>query len=137
MRTYILKRLLLMIPTLFGVSLVIWLLVTIAPGDEGAASPDEAQSQEGTGGGESRRIFRAQFNLDKPLFWNDYVDLTPEEVLAAVRTAKPPPSRPPARTLVSPPSNVACCPVPRPARTGATPWRSACGTTTCRGSVWR
>ena len=87
MRTYILKRLLLMIPTLFGVSLVIWVLVTSAPGDEVVVSQEEAQSQEGTGGGESRRIFRAQFNLDKPLFWNDYVDLTPEEVLDAVRTA--------------------------------------------------
>jgi peptide/nickel transport system permease protein len=87
MQTYLLKRLLLMIPTLFGISLVLWLVVTAAPGDPGQTSMGEGQTQGGGGSGESRRIFREQFNLDKPLFWNDYVELTPEDVLAKVRTA--------------------------------------------------
>jgi peptide/nickel transport system permease protein len=87
MQTYLLKRLLLMIPTLFGISLVLWVVVTAAPGDPGQASISEAQMQSGGGSGESRRIFREQFNLDKPLFWNDYVSLTPQEVLAEVRVA--------------------------------------------------
>ncbi len=87
MRAYILKRLLLMVPTLFGISFILWLVVTAAPGDPGQASFGEAQTQRGEGAGESRRIFRSQFNLDKPLFWNDYVSLTAQEALDAVRTA--------------------------------------------------
>ncbi|HEX5138495.1 MAG TPA: ABC transporter permease [Planctomycetota bacterium] len=86
MRTYIIKRILLMIPTLFGISLVLWLVVTAAPGDPGQKAMGEAQTQRSGNTGESRRIFREQFNLDKPLFWNDYVSLTPQDVLATVRT---------------------------------------------------
>jgi peptide/nickel transport system permease protein len=85
MQTYLVKRLLLMIPTLFGISLVLWLVVTAAPGSPGGRTFGEAQTQEGAGGGESRRIFREQFNLDKPVLWNWYVSLTPEDVLAEVR----------------------------------------------------
>jgi len=87
MRAYILKRLLLMFPTLFGISMILWVVVTSAPGDPGQASFGEAQTQRGEGAGESRRIFRTQFNLDKPIFWNDYVSLTAEDVLDRVRTA--------------------------------------------------
>lgn len=85
MRTYVLKRALIMIPTLLGISMVVWIIVTAAPGDPGQAEMGEAQTQRGRGVGQSRRIFRAQFNLDKPLFWNDYPSLTPEEVLRTVK----------------------------------------------------
>ncbi|MHC4548459.1 MAG: ABC transporter permease [Planctomycetota bacterium] len=88
MRTYVIKRILLMIPTLFGISLVLWLIVTAAPGDPGGEVFGEAREAESQDAGESRRIFRAQFNLDKPLFWNTYVNLTPEEVLGAIRTTQ-------------------------------------------------
>ncbi|MEE8106281.1 MAG: ABC transporter permease [Planctomycetota bacterium] len=89
MTTYVLKRALLMIPTIIGVSMVLWLLLTNTPGSGGGGTQDEAQSTKGkvTGGGESQRIFRAQYNLDKPLFFNDYVDLTPEMILEKIRTA--------------------------------------------------
>jgi len=87
MRTYVIKRALLMIPTLFGISLVLWLVVTAAPGDPGQQAMGEARTQRSGNTGESRRIFREQFNLDKPLFWNDYVSLTPEDVLATIRTS--------------------------------------------------
>jgi len=90
MRTYVIKRILLMIPTLFGISLVLWLIVTLAPGDPGGQVFGGEAREAGASGdaGESRRIFRAQFNLDKPLFWNDYVSLTPEDVLREIRTTQ-------------------------------------------------
>jgi len=98
MRSYVLKRLLLMIPTLFGISLILWLVVTAAPGDPGQQQMGEAQTQTGrAGGGESRRIFRSQFNLDKPLFWNDYVSLSAGEVFAEVKRASDPSIPPKAR----------------------------------------
>ncbi|MDP2600969.1 MAG: ABC transporter permease [Deltaproteobacteria bacterium] len=66
MRLYILKRLLLMIPTLFGVAVLIFLLIRVAPGDivelkyagQGAYAPPEAIASE-----------RAQLGLDKPLWY--------------------------------------------------------------------
>lgn len=85
MQTYLVKRLLLMIPTLFGISLVLWIVVTAAPGSPGGRTFGEAQEQEGAGGGESRRIFREQFNLDKPVLWNWYVSLEAEDILEEVR----------------------------------------------------
>ena len=64
MRQYILKRLLLMIPTLFGVALLVFFLLRVAPGDivelkyagSGTFAPKEALDRE-----------RKQLGLDKPL----------------------------------------------------------------------
>jgi peptide/nickel transport system permease protein len=64
MRRYIIKRLLLMIPTLFGVAVLVFLLLRVAPGDivelkyagSGTFAPREAIERE-----------RAQLGLDKPL----------------------------------------------------------------------
>jgi len=61
---YILKRLLFMIPTLFGVALLVFLLLRVAPGDivelkyagSGTFAPKEALDRE-----------RAQLGLDKPV----------------------------------------------------------------------
>jgi len=69
MRQYILKRLLLMIPTLFGVAVLVFLLLRVAPGDivelkyagTGAFAPKEAIERE-----------RVQLGLDKPL-WQQFV----------------------------------------------------------------
>jgi len=68
MRQYILKRLLLMIPTLFGVAVLVFLMLRVAPGDivelkyagTGAFAPKEAIERE-----------RAQLGLDKPL-WRQF-----------------------------------------------------------------
>ncbi len=68
MRRYILKRLLLMIPTLLGVAALVFLLLRVAPGDivelkyagTGTYAPKEALDQE-----------RAQLGLDKPL-WHQF-----------------------------------------------------------------
>ena len=57
MRTYVIKRILLMIPTLFGISLVLWLIVTAAPGDPGGQVFGEALETGSSDAGESRRIF--------------------------------------------------------------------------------
>jgi peptide/nickel transport system permease protein len=64
MRRYILKRLLLMIPTLFGVACLVFLMLRVAPGDivelkyagSGTFAPKEALDRE-----------RVQLGLDKPL----------------------------------------------------------------------
>jgi peptide/nickel transport system permease protein len=69
MRRYILKRLLLMIPTLFGVGLLVFFLLRVVPGDivelkyagSGAYAPKEAIARE-----------RAQLGLDQPL-WKQFV----------------------------------------------------------------
>ena len=68
MRQYILKRLLLMIPTLFGVAVLIFLLLRVLPGDivelkysgTGAYAPKEAIARE-----------RAQLGLDQPV-WKQF-----------------------------------------------------------------
>jgi len=67
---YILKRLLLMIPTLFGVAVLVFFMLRVAPGDivelkyagSGAFAPKEALDRE-----------RAQLGLDKPLFEQFFV----------------------------------------------------------------
>ena len=69
MRHYILKRLLLMIPTLFGVAVLIFLLLRVLPGDivelkyagTGSYAPKEALARE-----------RAQLGLDQPL-WKQFI----------------------------------------------------------------
>jgi peptide/nickel transport system permease protein len=66
MRRYILKRLLLMIPTLLGVAILVFLMLRVAPGDivemkyagTGAYAPKEMLDRE-----------RAQLGLDKPLWY--------------------------------------------------------------------
>jgi peptide/nickel transport system permease protein len=68
MRQYILKRLLLMIPTLFGVATLVFLLLRVVPGDivelkyagTGAYAPKETIARE-----------RAQLGLDKPI-WHQF-----------------------------------------------------------------
>jgi peptide/nickel transport system permease protein len=68
-RQYILKRLLLMIPTLFGVAVLVFLMLRVAPGDivelkyagTGTFAPKEALELE-----------RAQLGLDKPL-WQQFL----------------------------------------------------------------
>jgi peptide/nickel transport system permease protein len=82
--TYILRRLLLMIPTLFLISLINFGIVNLAPvkppsnvrpetGDFDASASMEAK--------EAEHIFRRTFYLDKPVFFNTRYGLTDEEIL--------------------------------------------------------
>jgi len=72
MHRYILKRLLLMIPTLLGVAVLVFLMLRVAPGDivelkyagTGTFAPREAIERE-----------RAEFGLDKPL-WQQFMSWT-------------------------------------------------------------
>ena len=69
MRQYIFKRLLLMIPTLFGVTVLIFLVLRVLPGDivelkyagTGSYAPPEALARE-----------RAQLGLDQPV-WKQFI----------------------------------------------------------------
>ncbi len=95
MFAYVLKRLLLMVPTTFGISLILWVIMVAAPGRPGPGG-QEFQSDKGTAGdpakevakGESQANFRRQFALDRPVFFNGWTDLSRDEVRDAVTTQR-------------------------------------------------
>lgn len=75
---YTIKRLLLIPPTFFFVSLVIFVVLNVAPGRPGAADSASAQGGEQSNSAnqrESFRIFKEQFNLDKPILINTRFNL--------------------------------------------------------------
>ena len=68
MTSYILRRLLLMIPTLIGVTAVVFFVMALAPGGFGGISLGEGGNQ--TEGEEAKRIreyFNQRYGLDKPV----------------------------------------------------------------------
>ncbi len=82
MLQYTIKRLLLTIPTFFFISLLLFFVLNIAPGRPGASGggqQGESQNQEQK---ESYRIFKEQFNLDKPILFNTRYGLQQDEVRA-------------------------------------------------------
>ncbi len=96
MTTYIAKRLLLMIPTLFGVSLVVWAVTSGAPdapeSGKGPATAEQGKTKSDGAGTLSRakRVFRAQYGLDKPAILNFYYDLDRAKVEKAVQNSLEP-----------------------------------------------
>ena len=77
-----------MIPTFFGISLILFLILNLAPGRPGAQqSADLSQSMRGEVTAESYKIFREQFHLDKPVLFNTRFTLTRDEVRALVSAA--------------------------------------------------
>jgi len=76
-----------MIPTFFGISLVIFLVLNLAPGRPGLTklASDLASSIRGEKSQESYQIFREQFNLDKPILFNALFALNEQAVLKALR----------------------------------------------------
>ncbi|MHC4600257.1 MAG: ABC transporter permease [Planctomycetota bacterium] len=85
MRTYLIKRFFLMIPTIFGISLVVFIVINLAPGSPaamtvssgdtgGAISADQVASKE------TYQIFKKHFNLDKEVLLNRYPWLSKEKV---------------------------------------------------------
>jgi peptide/nickel transport system permease protein len=81
MRAYLLRRLLIMIPTFFGISLIVFLVLNLAPGRPGAQSDgDVASTARGEQTQDSYRLFREQFDLDKPVLINTRPWLTTAEV---------------------------------------------------------
>ena len=65
MRSYLLKRLATMVPTLFGITLVTFALIHLVPGDPLTATSDMAQA--GQLSRESIEAFRHAMGLDQPL----------------------------------------------------------------------
>ena len=75
MLNYVLKRLLLMIPTFAAISLLVFVVLNFAPGTPGAQmqTGENQGSQDASNTGdqqESYRLFKEQFNLDKPVLYN-------------------------------------------------------------------
>jgi peptide/nickel transport system permease protein len=88
MKAYVLRRLLLMIPTFCGISLILFVILNLAPGRPGAQqSGDLSQSMRGEVTAESFKIFREQFHLDKPVLFNTRFTLTRDAVRGLVRAA--------------------------------------------------
>jgi peptide/nickel transport system permease protein len=88
MSTYIAKRILLMVPTLFIIVLVVFGVLQLAPGrpSQGGAGADGAESAQGAEARESYRIFKEQFNFDKPVFFNFRYGIETEEVKERLAT---------------------------------------------------
>ncbi len=94
MFTYVLRRLLLMIPTTFGISMILWILMVSAPGRPGSKGSFGGEKDAGAdptkelGKDETQALFRRQYGLDRPVFWNDWLDLRDDAVLEAVELAR-------------------------------------------------
>ena len=87
MLTYALKRILIMIPTFFAISLLIFVLLNIGAGDPGTqqAGADGSQDAENSENQESYRIFKEQFGLDKPILVNTRFGLTRADIEGALK----------------------------------------------------
>lgn len=71
MKALVAKRLLAMLPTLLGITLLTFLAVHAAPGDPAARASDSEASVAGAHD-EARTLFRAEHLLDEPL-WKQYL----------------------------------------------------------------
>lgn len=87
MKAYIVRRLLLMIPTFVGISLLLFVVLNLAPGRPGKQTGDVVMDSRREGTQESYRIFSEQFNLDKPVLFNTLFALTQADIDRVVRTA--------------------------------------------------
>jgi len=85
MTTYIIRRLFSMIPTFFAVSLVVFAIINIAPGRPGQLAAQDG-TEDATGSKrEAYRIFKNQFDLDKPILLNTRFFTSRDDVAAALR----------------------------------------------------
>lgn len=80
MISYIIKRILLMIPTFLVISLIIFLVLNLAPGDPAAQQAADGAETVSQDAQETYRIFKEQFNLDKPILFNTRYNLSVEAV---------------------------------------------------------
>lgn len=70
-----------MIPTFFSISLIIFLILNIAPGKPGGELLSaEGESGEGGGKRQAYLIFKQQFNLDKPIMFNTRFSLSTAKI---------------------------------------------------------
>src|SRR5436190_7223527 len=87
MLRYLLKRVALLVPTFFLISLVVFLVLNLAPGRPGASSEDPGQRGDKPCEPSADNPFRQQFHLDKPIFLNTRPWLTEDEVRSLLVTA--------------------------------------------------
>jgi len=82
MWAYILRRVLLMIPTLIGISLINFLLINSADAPRAGNMSTEGvvDASASADAGEAERIFRGAFNLDKPVLLNTRFGLEDTEI---------------------------------------------------------
>lgn len=83
MLQYIIKRLLLMIPTLLAIVLIVFVMVNIAPGTPGQAqnASGSESAKDSSNARESYRLFKQQYQLDKPILINTRWRLTARDVV--------------------------------------------------------
>ena len=88
MGVYIIKRVFLMVPTFFAISLVVFVVLNFAPGTPGSEILGTGQSgQTANLAGQQResyRIFKEQFNLDEPVLLNTRFALKPSRIRATL-----------------------------------------------------
>ncbi len=88
MATYIFKRLLIMIPTFFAISVVVFVIINLAPGTPGEQKNTGGEGEEATGSyRQTWRIFKSQFHLDKPILFNTRFTIDRETVSENVHKA--------------------------------------------------
>jgi peptide/nickel transport system permease protein len=82
MRAYVLRRLMIMIPTFIGINLLVFVVLNLAPGRPDALGAEAGVALEagGEASDESYRLFHEQFSLDKPILLNTRFWLSTEEV---------------------------------------------------------
>jgi ABC-type dipeptide/oligopeptide/nickel transport system permease component len=88
MWVWALRRFLLMIPTIFGISLINFALINIGdPQRTTSVDPEgKVDPSKSVEAGEAERIFRQTFNLDKPVFLNTRYGLEDGEILWRLAT---------------------------------------------------
>jgi peptide/nickel transport system permease protein len=78
---YIIKRILIMIPTFFVISCIIFLILNLAPGRPSFLAGDmEGKADTSQGTQEVYRVFKTQFHLDKPIMFNTRFMLSQSDV---------------------------------------------------------
>ena len=84
---YAIKRILWMFPTFFLISMAVFTLINLAPGNPGQAGGAEQQTGSSTQS-EAVIFFKRQFDLDKPILLNTRFALSSDDVRALVVTAQ-------------------------------------------------
>jgi peptide/nickel transport system permease protein len=69
---YLANRIMLMVPTLIGISLITFIIIQLPPGDFLSTMIAECEAQGESSCGEKVEMYREQFGLDKPV-WQQYV----------------------------------------------------------------
>ena len=67
MLTYLVQRILIMIPTLFVISVLVFIIIQLPPGDFLSNQMDELRSQGDTAAIEKIAFLRSQYGLDRPM----------------------------------------------------------------------